>query len=85
MSHRLVPFVPAQAETQIFSNDRRVVVLWMPAFAGTNGEWARHVAQTRSVRPRASGDPDPLKFRRILVLWMPAFAGTNGEWEKGRA
>jgi hypothetical protein len=61
MSHKLVPFVPAQAGTQIFSNDRRVVVLWMPAFAGTNGEWARHVAQTRSVRPRAGGDPDPLR------------------------
>src|SRR5215510_10405676 len=80
MSHKLVTFIPAEAGTQFCSIADGYFVPWMPAFAGTNGEWVRHVAQTRYVHPRASGDPDLLNCRRVLVLWMPAFAGTNGEW-----
>jgi len=39
MSHKLVTFIPAEAGTQFCSIADGYFVPWMPAFAGTNGEW----------------------------------------------
>src|SRR5262245_63041345 len=75
MSHKLVTFVPAEAGTQFCSIAGGYFVPWMPAFAGTNGEWVRHVAQTRYVHPRGSGDPVLLNCRRVLRSLDARFRG----------